>query len=71
MSTIFERLDALEAQVNGLITDFNYMGRKIVNLEETVEELINAQEDTGWITLPLASGLSQHTMRLIHLSIER
>lgn len=47
MSTIFERLDALEAQVNGLITDFNYMGRKIVNLEETVEELLNAQEDTG------------------------
>lgn len=60
MSTIFERLDALEAQVNGLITDFNYMGRKIVNLEETVEELINAQEDTGWITLPLASGITAY-----------
>lgn len=57
MSTIFERLDALEAAVNGLNTDINYMGRKIVNLEETVEELINAQGDTGWITLPLAAGI--------------
>ena len=58
--TIFERLDALEATVNGLNTDLSNLSRHLTSVEETVEELINAQEDTGWITLPLASGITAY-----------
>lgn len=58
--TIFERLDALEATVNGLNTDMSNLSRHLTSVEETVEELINAQEDTGWITLPLASGIQAY-----------
>lgn len=58
--TIFERLDALEATVNGLNTDLSNLSRHLTSVEETVEELINAQEDTGWITLPLADGIQAY-----------
>ena len=57
MSTIFERLDALEATVNGLNTDISNLRNHLTSIEETVEQLINAQEDTDWITLPLAEGI--------------
>lgn len=46
MSTIFERLDALEATVNILINE-------LVQLEDVIA-------DTGWITLPLATGITAY-----------
>lgn len=58
--TIFERLDAIEATVNGLNTDINNLTRHLTSVEETVEELINAEEDTGWITLSLADGITAY-----------
>ena len=45
MSTIFERLDALEATVNSLNTDITNMGKHFTSVEETVEELLT--EVTG------------------------
>lgn len=42
MSTIFERLDALEAQMNGLNTDYNHLSGQLVSVEETVEEVLNS-----------------------------
>lgn len=58
--TVFERLDALEAAVNGLNTDINNLTRHLTSVEETVEELLNAEEDTGWIELPLESGVQAY-----------
>lgn len=58
--TIFERLDALEATVNGLNTDISNLTRHLTSVEETVEEILNAEEDTGWIDLTLASGVEAY-----------
>lgn len=60
MSTIFERLDALEASVTSLNSDINNINRRFTSLEETVEEMLDAETDTGWITLPLASGITAY-----------
>ena len=60
MSTIFERLDALEATVTSLNSDINNINRRFTSLEETVEEMLDAEIDTGWITLPLASGITAY-----------
>lgn len=59
--TVFERLDALEATVNGLNTDISNLTRHLTSVEETVEELLNAEEDTGWLDLPLASGIQAYS----------
>lgn len=58
--TIFERMDELESRVTSLNTDLNNLRNHFTSLEETVEELLNAESDTGWITLPLASGITAY-----------
>lgn len=50
MSTIFERLDALEASVNSLNTDYNHLNGQLVSVEETVEVMLqNIDEIRGMI----------------------
>lgn len=58
--TIFERVEALENTVTSLNTDLNNLRNHFTSLEETVEELIAAETDSGWITLPLASGITAY-----------
>lgn len=48
--TIFERVDLLEATVEA-------QGATILSMEQTLDEILHAEEDTGWITLPLATGI--------------
>ena len=71
-STIFERLDELEAsmtQTNNTVatlkSDMTKAKSDIASLNETVEEFRNelssATNDTGWINFPVASGISAYS----------
>lgn len=71
-STIFERLDAIEAslsQTNTTVTTLKSDVTKLKNnvtsstemIEELKNELDNATSDTGWIDFPVASGISVYS----------
>lgn len=71
-STIFERLDEIEAslsQTNTTVTtlksDVTKLKNDVSSCNETIEELKNeldnATTDTGWINFPVASGISVYS----------
>lgn len=64
-ATIFEELDAVKTSVTQLTQKLTSLATKVGTLEENVSQLthdVNAQaSDTGWINLPLASGISAYS----------
>ncbi len=55
--TIFERVDALEATVEA-------QAATILSMEETLDQVLTAEEDTGWIDLPLAGNVQAYSEEL-------
>lgn len=59
--TIFERVDALETSVTGLITDLSNLRKQFTSMEETLDQVLNAEEDTGWLPLTLQNGVEAYS----------
>lgn len=55
--TIFERVDLLERQMTELTSTVELQTATITSLEETMDQLLQAEEDSGWLNLPLLNGV--------------
>lgn len=62
--TVFDRLDALEAKTTRLENNVVEMKEDIANIESSIDDmaddLITVSADTGWKTLPLATGIQAY-----------